>query len=135
MDSYCATWSTLACNYTWIGIPNHPLGLHPKTHKNIKFKNVCKVICGKLLLLTIAKSDQSSWRTTHDWNPWSNMSSTKHVGDLNMNWCALLITCGGVKFVVSTKIDGLMNQLLQHPFALVHRSKHWSIAILSCQNN
>jgi hypothetical protein len=28
----------------------------------------------------------------HEWHPWSNMSSTKYVGDLGMNWYAYEIT-------------------------------------------
>ncbi len=64
-----------------------------------KLKNVGGVVHGRPTLLTIAKGGWSSWWTTHEWHPRSNMSPTKHVGDLGMNSYACWITFGGVKLI------------------------------------
>jgi hypothetical protein len=64
-----------------------------------KFKNVGRVVYGRPTLLTTTKGGQSSWQIVHEWCPRSNMSSTKHVGDLGMNSYVHWITFGGVKLV------------------------------------
>ncbi len=64
-----------------------------------KVKNVGRVAHGRPTLLTIAKGGRSSWRTMHEWCLGSNMSSTKHVGDLKMSSYVCWITSGGVKLV------------------------------------
>jgi hypothetical protein len=62
-------------------------------------KNVGKVVHERPTLLTIAKGGQSSWWTTHEWHPRSNMSSTKHVGDLGMSSYVCWITSSGARLV------------------------------------
>jgi len=99
-------------------------------HDNGKFKNVGMVVHGWPTLLTTSKGGQSSWRTTHEWHPRSNMSSTKHVGDLGMSSYARWITFGGARLihihrnrwarelikVASTYIDLLIQALIGcHP--------------------
>jgi hypothetical protein len=64
-----------------------------------KLKNVGRVIHGRQTLLTIAKGGRSSWWTPHEWCFRSNMSSTKHVGDLGMNSYVCWITSSGAKLI------------------------------------
>jgi len=64
-----------------------------------KLKNVGKVVHERPTLLTVAKGGRSSWWNTHEWHPRSNMSSTKHVGDLGMNSYVHWITSSGVKLI------------------------------------
>jgi hypothetical protein len=64
-----------------------------------KLKKVSKVIRGRPTLLTTTKGGWSSWWTTHEWDLGSNMSSTKHVGDLGMRSYAHWITSNGARLI------------------------------------
>jgi hypothetical protein len=64
-----------------------------------KLNNVSKAIHGRPTLLTTTKGDWSSWWTMHEWRLGSNMSSTKHVGDLGMNTYVHWNTSSGARLV------------------------------------
>jgi hypothetical protein len=64
-----------------------------------KFKNDGRVVYGRPTLLTMTKDGWPSWQIIHEWYHGSNMSSTKHVGDLNMSSYAYWITSNGVKLI------------------------------------
>jgi hypothetical protein len=83
----------------WVGITNHPWPSFLNARECGKLKNVSRVACGRPTLLTIAKGGRSSWQTVDEWCPRSNMSSTKHVGDLGMSSYVRCITSSGVRLV------------------------------------
>ncbi len=67
--------------------------------KRGKLKNVGRAVRGRPTILTTTKVGWSWWWTTHEWHPRSNISSTKHVGDLRMSSYACWITSKGATLI------------------------------------
>jgi hypothetical protein len=103
-------WKPMAANpFIYIGFLHvqrlcnlkPPQVFHPKMHENVKnSKNNCITSCESPTLLSTTKGGQSSYTLDYTWMmSRSNMSSTKHVSHLGINWYAFWITSNGVRLV------------------------------------
>ncbi len=108
------------------GSPKSSMGLN--AWKCGKLKNVdSRATHGRPMLLTTTKGGQSSWQTTREWRLGSNMSSTKHVGDLGMNSYAHWITFSGVRLFHIHK-----NRWVQEPIGITSTCTSSPIQVIIC---